>query len=623
MTKNNYLLITVLSALVLSGCGNDRHSSSNNASSSTTSSSQTSSSVDAETTFKIECPNSGLGHIEVEALEDGSYKLVVTPVADVTVNEVKVNGADVSLENGEYVFSAAKGENTISVTYDEPEEMSAILGAEILANNVFNKDLVGFNYVYRSLYKYAETLEDATNILNTYDAKLYSNGIYADVTIGEATGETKYYKDPSFTSNVFTKGKFVTYKVDDESYVRAMVPETYCEDGFAELLERNAYFDETTENLGYTDFAATLYANLYGESSYPEAYGYVTTEDISEENGVISIALTSNCEAVDYGDWILPEENNIYKLELDATTYEVLGLSLSATIYQTTSSSPIVTLQETIYDNITTGKLTEGEIPEVTNTDTIDPSYATLTKPSIQSDIADGDLSKEDATKILKNIWAYSENTRQSTATGAAYMYDEDYNEISGTSTMTTTAYKDYFLVSENVFVPDDKETYGDQIVVVSQKSVTPEGVLNVQAVNGVVDPYSSWTDYVGPQYSFKKNFSASPLMQDFSIGMIVKEASDYGLESFINEDEWGTFGMVYDDYSAHKNGDDITIRWSAATSYGEWGTDPAIYVEIVIEDNFVTSLSYGDSFDSLLTYTMTQGEYTEYTGEVFVITAN
>jgi hypothetical protein len=55
---------------------------------------------------------------------------------------------------------------------------------------------------------------------------------------------------------------------------------------------------------------------------------------------------------------------------------------------------------------------------------------------------------------------------------------------------------------------------------------------------------------------------------------------------------------------------------------YGDY-VDSAVYVEVVIEDNFVKSLSYGDSFESLLTYNMTQGEYTEYTGDVFVITEN
>jgi hypothetical protein len=100
---------------------------------------------------------------------------------------------------------------------------------------------------------------------------------------------------------------------------------------------------------------------------------------------------------------------------------------------------------------------------------------------------------------------------------------------------------------------------------------------------------------------------------------MVVQEAVEYNFTTHIEEFEWGgAYGLVYDNYSATKDGDDITIRWSVAITYGEDGTEEPTYYQIVIEDNFVTSMSYGPSFEDCLTYHMIQGEYEEYTGEIY-----
>ena len=74
---------------------------------------------------------------------------------------------------------------------------------------------------------------------------------------------------------------------------------------------------------------------------------------------------------------------------------------------------------------------------------------------------------------------------------------------------------------------------------------------------------------------------------------------------------------MIYDDFSAVKDGDDIVIKWSAAAVYNDEEPEPTYY-QIEIEDNFITSMSYGESFEDCLTYNMIQGEYEEFIGTIY-----
>lgn len=580
-----------------------------------------------EPTFTINNPHSGLGFVDVYNIEGNTYELIVVPVYGVEVSEVKVNDKAVTLTNDTYEFTAKGGENTISVAYTEPTEITLGLALDILNFNGGMKERLSYDYTYRNLFLDSYSLEEYANIYKKYEGEFYTNGMKADVAIGSGVG-TMFSSEEGFEAEIETTGELFSYKVDEENYMRAMVPETLHEDGFAQLLERNYYFDETSEDLGYVDTLISVYLNLMGaymeypenySYDYPASYGYTHSDTKTETEDSITFSLISACEMVDYGDYVMPEEQHSHNVTIDKETYEVTDVSILGKIYQTTSDSPVVTVLETAYSNVVTGYKTAGEIPVLGDTSTIDPSYVTISKPSIQEDIADGELSKEDAVRILDNIWAYSENTQQTTATGEAYMYDADYNEIPGVSDLTITAYKDYFLVTENIFTPDDQETYGQSISSVYQKSARPEGVANVAIVNGVVSDMDSYLDYVGPEYNMSQNFSASPLKQDWTIGMVVNEAISYGLTTFVETSEWGSYGMVYDNYSATKQGNNITLKWSVATTYDTVeNADPATYYQIVIEDNFVTEIAYGASFEDCLTYHMTQGEYTEFTGTVY-----
>lgn len=582
---------------------------------------------ESPTTFTITSPTSGLGAVDVNETDNGTYELVVTPIEGIQVEEVKINDEVVELTNNTCVFNANAGQNNIHVTYTEPEAITLDLALNILELNYTAKTKTHYDYIYRSAFLNNETLEPYSNISRKYQTNFYSNGVHAEVTLSTPSGML-YTDEEGYQETVVTTGDYVLYKVNEERYMRALVPEVYHDDGFAQLLERNYYFDETTEDLGYLDAAQNVHTNLTfasldypeeleNEISYPSSYGYVHSQSVVEDEDAITFSLLSHADATEDGYYA--EENHSHNLVIDKETYEVKALSMKGKINQTDGNSPVVTIDETCYDNIAYGEKTVGEIPTVEDTSTIDPDYVEIHEATIQEDIADGELSKEDAARVLNNIWAYSENTHITTASGAAYMYDEDYNEIPGTSDMTITAYKDYFLVTENVFTPDDTETYGESITSVVQKSVRPEGIANITIVDGVVSEMNSYLDWVGAEYNMEQNFSASPLKQDWSLGMIVNEAVSYNLTTFHETNEWGAFGMVYDNFSATKDGEDITIKWSVATTYGTIEeADPAIYIQIVITDNFVTEMSYGDSFEDCLTYHMTQAEYPEFTGTVY-----
>lgn len=602
----------------VSACTPNANPSSSQPNSETPSSSEQPSSETDNVSFRVENPQSGLGNYEINHIEDKTYELKVAAIDCVSINEIKVNNEVITLDaNGKHTFTAVNGENVVSISYNEPT-LTESFAASAIANNLSNRSITNFDYVYRTLYISTLTNEIDTDEYRSYSADFYSNGVYADVVVA-ATGGPTLTSDPNFTYTKITDGVFLSYKYDEESYLRAMVPEMYSEFGFAQLLERNCFFDETSENFGYIDFAKQLSDNFLGTYTYPEGYGYVNTFLATQDETTTTFTITAHAEMIDWGEgYIQSEELHNLNLVLDNTSYEITAITYNGQIYETDSSSPVVTVTESNYNNITIGEVTEGTIPELTNTDTIDPYYIDLSRPEIQTDIADGELSKEDSIKILDNIWAYAENTKQTTATGPAYMYDENYNEIPGTLDLTITAYKDYFLVSENEFTPDDKETYGEQINSLVQKSVADEGIQNVSVLEGVVDPYSCYIDYVGPEYNMKKNFSASPLMQDFVVGTAVNEAVSYGLTTFIEESEWGVYGMIYDNYSATKDGNNISIKWSVATTYGEDDTYPATFYQIEIENNFITSISYGDSFEDCLTYHMVQGEYEAYTGTIY-----
>lgn len=572
-------------------------------------------------TVNVNVLQTGLGGAVVNKIQEGNYELVVTPIDGVTVKSVTVDGVEATLTNNKTRFTCAgNGIVDINVEFNNPE-LSADLGVAIIENILENRTVKQFDYEHRNLILHNVTEEEMTNIYRRYSMNLYTNGSCADGVIGKST--TNGYMDEQFTFQAETTGQLLSYKYDEGHYVRAFIPETQHESGFMELLERNMFYDECSEELGYTDSLNALLGNFTGEDpNWPEMFGYNPSEFVSSvEDDVITLRIitTADYEYFEEYGYAYPAEDNFVEMKLDATTYEVISYGNQGAVLKGEAGTQAVNLTEERYSSFTYGEREEGTIPTADPTN-VPEDYISFIIPEIQTNIPDGALSKENAIKILENRWAYAENTRTCTATGKSYTYDEDYNEIYGVSTNTLTAYKDYFLVEESVFTPDGSDV---STTFVTQTTPVAEGIQQISSINGVVDPESYYVSFVGPEYSFEKQFSASLLIHDFMIGSTISEGMQYGLNDFNDGSEY-PYVYTMNHFEGSKNGNNITIEWQVNSYYGDPEYASDTYIKIVIENNFITSITFGDVKENAdnITYHFTQGEYTQYTGEVLELPA-
>lgn len=487
--------------------------------------------------------------------------------------------------------------------------------AVLALTNLMRKDITDFEYEVREMMLHNQTFEQMKNSYRHYDATIHSNGFKAFTTFYNVSSTT--FLDEKDVKSIIAEGDFVSYSYDENYYVLAQEVNRPTDLGFAILYEKNPFYDERSEDLGIYSFIAEIALNFLGEySTWPTDYGYNEPEFSAfyNEDGDIEFTMSVTCDSVDYGDWIIPAEDNYFRITVDEESGNVIGLDYQTCCFHSTPDTQPVNITQLRFSNIETGTLVAGTFDEVDTTN-MDPDLVELTLPQIQEDIevdGDGNISTDSAIAILDNIWAYAANTVSATATGPATSYDpETYEDISGTQTLTFNAYADNIVIKESTFTPDDTTTY-EAFTRVTQKYVTAAGIAEVNILDGEYE-YGSVNSYFDASYTFSRQFSASPLMQDWILGTIINEAIRNKLTS---SPESAEYKLYYQNVSHTKEGNTIKISWETKSEYDETFTR----YELTIVDDFLTTISFGDVGGTLTTYTCTQGEYPEFTGTLIEV---
>lgn len=614
--KKSLIGLLAIMALTVTGCGTPAPSSEEPSSeipssseepSSETPSSELPSSSEAVYNINLDLAQTGLGSATVSQVDGATHKLVINTIDGVNASAT-MDGNALTITNGEATFEATNGATHNIVVTLEVNELTAEFAVAYLEDYIENRTSTSYSYEFRT-YLY-DTYENkvSADMYRRYDVDLYTNGMESDLIIGRGTSHG--YFDETYTYEISSQGRFASYKVNDGYYMRGYEPTTPAEEGFMQILERNRFYDETSEDLGYMGFLEQMHANFSGTSKWSEQ-GHYSPAKFSTTIGDESVEMHIGASK-DFDGSQNSAEDNYFTLELDTETYEVVTLRCHEQVFISNKDSEPSSLTDVVYSNFEGSELVEGEIEELDPTNML--GLVSTSIPTIQDNIADGTLNNADAVKILDNIWAYAENTRRTTASGDAVVYDENWNPIPGFRVQEIVAYADDILITTDTITPNN--TALDTIVIETQKVANDNGIFTTVARNGKVSPSDSYQTMFNVEYVMKKQFSASPLIHDFMIGTAIKEAIQYGLEDTTTPYSVFDFTVV----SAIKEGNDITIEWNCFSHYGNPSSGSKYNYKVVIEDNFITQLAFGAGEIGTfhVTYYCEQGEYTDFTGTLF-----
>ena len=497
---------------------------------------------------------------------------------------------------------AACGNNSSS----EPVELTQTDVANLL-NGLASQFVNGYTSLSRN---YMDSYLDGTiftNRLEKTTLRIHENGFDADASICEPTTVPTSLE---YESSV--EGRYAAYILDDDYYIRGFL---------SNGSDHSADYYEYNENNLYTDLPSLALSSFTGmlsdttrafsapEELWPSSYNFTVNEfvsEISEDNNIIC-SISAFAPEDDYYAYeegkatitISGDGKTILGMDFTVIVYD-FGFSTDPELHAATYNYYSVTDIE--YGNLLTSAVEPFDVNDFSADGIVNAPH------QIVENIPSGQIEADVVQEIMANYKAYNEGIVSSSTTGYALEnYDSSWNDVGpAVITQEATRYLDNIMIVETSYDYDD-ETIADSLIY-SQHVAGEDGIeimeKNGTELTGILNNkeyIASLNDYLNP----------SPLYRDMTLPSALSFIGSNGFGSF--EDSYSTTDVAL--VSAVKEGTNITIKMTYDVTSVFYTLDYDL--EIVIVDDFMTTINMDSDDGTYSHYSMVKGNLTQFDGEL------
>ena len=456
---------------------------------------------------------------QVSSKNEASSPVESSPVVESSIIEASSISSSVASSSSEVSSSLSSSETPVVNEAPTIDKVAAELERCLsvgLSSYTYSNRVMDWNYVFG-------TYND--NVYYTIDAKQYTNG--------SDSIKTEYLADSHDLTfdRVYGVGPLRTYKLDDDYYVYAYVSDRVNLDqnhDFVDILERNRYHNETDMEY-YSNCITAVLDAFDGTSFWPESSGYELVDySVRLDGDYYYCEIGATAPETDQ----YREEDNYAWVKMNAYTYAVeeAGVYMQAMNHSSTDyAGEIGSITKVSISNIVCEPLVEGEI-EPFDLDAV-PSYLISDARPTFFEVPEGEISGDDALKIMRNMKSY--------VNGTNYSHHEFSQDVYGRNPETQKYEKQYVASCFEDYVRTDKEimtvaSYMDDDNDDSTPHALQQLAVNYCTDDGIVCSITSVAiDEQRPQFTTSYTYDKNDL---------------YSLEDYLNPSGYynGYYSMVF-----------------------------------------------------------------------------